>query len=224
MSAGHWAERESFEPDVDDVRGRVGWTKGRHRYATFLWSIPDDGLAADLESVADRLDEFDCVRGVPERYVHVTIKQVGFVVDDPSDADEVSEATLESIADRAEGIVADADPFEVRVPRLNLFPSVVFGEIADDGGFESLHRALRAIDAVPAHPYEGDDYVPHVTLAQFAGRDDLESLLEWLERNRTILADEDGPPTATVDSIDLVTVDPQSFFPRFRTVRRYSLE
>lgn len=216
MAVGYWEQREELEAVPEDRSAREAWADGRDRYVTVCWSLEGE-IADELAAVADRLDECDCLRGVPARYLHVTVKELGFVVPDPVEANELSAADLERIENRTAEIASDVDPFEVRFPRLDLFPTVVFAAVDDGGRFERIHRRLRSIDGVPTYRYDGIDYAPHVTLAKFVDAD-LDPAIERLEGDRELAI---GP--ATVDALDLIAVDPTAFAPRFETVRRIEL-
>lgn len=199
------------------MASKTAWADGRSQYLTFLVDIDTESVTDTLGGITDELAAFDCLRTAPLDYLHTTVKQVGFMVEDPTGRDELSRASVERIAESAETVFSDLEPFGVTLPRLNVFPNVVFCEVQDDGRLWRPNRDLQSIAGVPAYRYDGDDYRPHVTLAEFCAIDGHENLLDWLARDR------DVDESFVVDAIELTAVDPSDCFPAFRTVRRYPL-
>jgi 2'-5' RNA ligase len=132
--------------------------------------------------------------------------------------DEVSAITAEAIANQAADAISKIEPFSVCLPRLNIYPSVVFCEVHNEGQLETLHRNLMELPEVPEFQHDGDGYGPHITLAQFQGTSDFADLLQWMEHNREV-----SVGSAQIEAISLVEVNPHAFFPEFRTIRQYSL-
>jgi len=215
---GFWNQRHEMEPVVTDTEGRKSWSDGRERYLTLLVDVCNHTTVEELDTVASSLAEFESIRPVPPEYLHITVKQVGFITENGRKGDEVSPPTVETIASRASEVFSEMEPFTARLPRLNLYPSAVFCEVHDEGQLETLHRQLLNLSEIPEHQHDGDSYDPHITLSQFQGAEDYEGVLEWLESNRDVSAG-----TLQVDTIDLVEVNPKHFFPEFRLVERYSL-
>jgi 2'-5' RNA ligase len=112
------------------------------------------GLAADLLDATVR-----------ERHTLV-VKRLGD--DDP-----------EQLADTVRDVVADTDPFPARVTGVEVFRDPPRGTApvaylrVESPGLEALHRRLcERFDAVEG--IEGDDYVPHVTVARGGDADRLD--------------------------------------------------
>lgn len=215
---GFWNQRHELEPVVTDAEAQESWADGRKRYLTFLVDICSHTVVEDLGNVASSLAEFESIRPVPPEYLHITVKQVGFTTEDAEEEDEVSPAKVEMIASQASEVFSKVEPFTTRFPRLNLYPSVVFCEAHAEGQLETLHRELMKLSGVPEHQHDGDSYEPHVTISQFKATSDYQDVLKWLQNNRDV-----STGTVQVDTIDLVEVNPNHFFPEFRLVERYSL-
>ena len=208
---GYWDERHqmTLEPTTDvDIADRDG-----ARHLVFLARVDDEGAQEALRPTLDALAEFDCLAVVPERYLHVTVTLAGNVGPDR----RLSAADEERIAAAGREAFADASPFEVSFPRLDLFPTVVFAAVDDDGSFAALNERACDIDGVEVQGRD-EGYVPHLTLAQFRSREDYDGLVEWLEANRTL-----DVPSARVTDLELVAVDLDERFPAFETVAQYHL-
>lgn len=119
----------------------------------------------EIETLRPSLSGFESVRETP------TLVLKRFDGSAPATAIE-SEARL---------ALADATPFEVSVAGLGVFREPVSGPApvaylaVDSPGLERLHaRLVEAFGAVEG--LEGEDYVPHVTLARGGEQDALEPL------------------------------------------------
>ncbi|ELZ54608.1 MULTISPECIES: 2'-5' RNA ligase family protein [Halorubrum] len=127
-----------------------------------------DRLAGDLHP---KLEGFDRVR---ERHTLVCKRfGVGDVRDAEGDAGETParEDALDRLRGRLSRPLARTDPFEVAVTGVDVFDAPASGSrpvvylAVESGGLVRLHRRLcAAFGAVEG--IEGDDYVPHVTLAR----------------------------------------------------------
>ena len=208
-----WERRRDLpvEPTTDaDV------TRRDDGHLVLLFELPAE-TSERFDPTLDRLSAFDCLAVAPPRYLHVTVTAVGDVSDDPDGAGEFAPEGVDALADDVGTVLAGAEPFEVRFPRLNLFPTVVYAEVDDDGRFVALNDRVCALDAVPV---QGRDrqFVPHAALGQFRD-DDVSALVDALERDRTL-----DVPSVSVDTLALVRVDFAERFPAFEPLRRYVLD
>lgn len=129
-------------------------------------NVPVPGSVREqLETLRPALAGFDTVREEPT----LVLKRFGGSV--PGDAIE-SEVRL---------ALADAAPFEVRIAGIGSFERPVSGPApvaylaVESPGLERLHDQL-ADDFGVVDGLEGEDYVPHLTLARGGGMDALDSL------------------------------------------------
>lgn len=80
-------------------------------------------------------------------------------------------ATYHELEARAREVLVGQSPFEVRVAGVDCFPEAATGAspvvylTVESPGLEALHRRLCAVFD-PVEGIEGDDYVPHVTVAR----------------------------------------------------------
>lgn len=129
-------------------------------------NVPVPGsVRQQLEALRPALAGFETVREDP------TLVLKRFDGSAPADAIE-SEVRL---------VLADADPFEVRVDGINSFERPVSGAApvaylaVESPGLERFHEQLvgsfGAVDGL-----EGEDYVPHVTVARGGGPEALDQL------------------------------------------------
>jgi 2'-5' RNA ligase len=211
LVTGYWDERRDMTVELtteSDVAAR-----DVDRHLVFLADVADEDVLAALRPTLDALRGFDCLAVVPERYLHVTVTLAGNVGPDR----RLSAADEQRIAAAGRDAFADVSGFEASFPRLNLFPTVVFADVADGGSFAALNDRACGIDGVEVHGRD-EGFVPHLTLAQFCETTDYDDLVSWLEANRSL-----DVPSVRVEAIELVAVELDERFPDFETVARYPL-
>ncbi|MFC4359040.1 2'-5' RNA ligase family protein [Halobium salinum] len=219
-----WAARRDLDPVVD----RFDPVPGCGRRLTLVVDLESGPAREALDAAARDLDRFDALRRLPPAWFHVTVKGVGLVGDDPTAERDLTPEAAERVERRIDDAVAGADiePFEVALPRLNVWPTVVFceareaGDSRDEGTLARLHRRVLDLPEVPRGEFDGAAYTPHVSLAHFVGDDpnDVAAAVDWLEANRTVDAGR-----LRVERLRLVADDPSSPERRFETVREYPL-
>lgn len=111
----------------------------------------------------------------------------------------LSEADPAGLETRVRRALAGAPPFEVRVSEIGAFEEpwagpgpVVYLAVESPGLLEVHRRLCEAFEPVPG--IEGDDYVPHVTLARGGG-------VEAMEAVERLLDTEIDPVTWTVGEL-----------------------
>ncbi|RDZ63187.1 hypothetical protein C5B90_08465 [Haloferax sp. Atlit-12N] len=197
-----WSRTQTSDPTLQsgsfaDQRAR-GLTE---EYVCWV-RIEDETVLDALSPVRTELGSIPGVSLDDEDTLHVTLKLVGFGPSESGNGSEkITPEELDTITRDLEAATADIDPFEVSIRRLNAFPSVVFAEPHADGQFRALHDRIRSLDGVPTFQYEGDDYVPHVSLAHFETTDGFERAYSWVRDNREIQV-----PDTTVSAFELASL------------------
>jgi 2'-5' RNA ligase len=213
-----WERRHELTPQATtdtDIEERAE-NGGRH--LVILADIADEDILSQFESELSGLDRFDCIAAVPLQYVHVTVKVMGNVVSEPrNEADLIAEDEGRIVA-AAGSVFSDIEPFTVDFPQLNLFPTTVYAEVADDGRFSELNRRICDVPEIPVRNRDGQGFIPHATLGQFVSDREYKRLIEYIEANRHI---DIGP--IEVSEIELVALDLTTRFPAFETVETFDL-
>jgi RNA 2',3'-cyclic 3'-phosphodiesterase len=146
------------------------WQEG-HRYSASL-VVPGDAwrFRERLEPLREALRPFSFVSLHPDHFMHITLVLLGFLVDEPEDADEISRERLREIEDRARRVLSDFPAFTVDLANLNAFPGAAFIEAHDGGKIDELRAALSLGCGLkkPSGP-------PHLTLAYFQAPDGTEA-------------------------------------------------
>jgi 2'-5' RNA ligase len=169
-----------------------------------------------LEPLRDALRPFPFVSPHPDRFMHITLILLGFLVDEPGKENEISRERLQEIEKRARAALSDFPAFTVRLANLNAFPSAAFIETHDGGMLDRLRNALcMSCDLKkPAGP-------PHLTVAYFQapdGTDAPEQLVSAIARYR------DWPiGEITVDNLEMTLLDLRSEYPESKTLAQIPL-
>lgn len=191
----YWARRRELSPSGDQPAVADG-----DRRLALLVDLSDAPIVDPFERFADRLGEFDCLRPTPPDELHLTVKlfdRRAHAGDDGSDTPSQS-----TIDDLIAEIVADVSPFEIRFPRLNLFPDTVYAEVEDDDTLSRLNDALCDHDRTTTGDRDENRFLPHLTLGYFTGDSDYQRLVDFLEAERSL-----SVPTVTVDELALAAYD-----------------
>lgn len=179
------------------------------RHLVFIADIPERVLS-QFESAMAPLEEFVSLDVFPLSYLHITTKVVGTLGKGlPADEEQrIAEIGHEVFNE-------DSEPFSVTFPKLNLFPTVVYAEVEDDGRFARINDRF-CESGLPVYDRDGDGFIPHGALARFTQAENHEHVIDYLERNRTLSI---GPVEIT--EIRLIAVDPTEWYPSFETVETY---
>jgi 2'-5' RNA ligase len=160
------------------------WTRGRTDFVAFLVAITDETVRERIASEMEAIRDIPGVDLYPERYWHITVKQVGFLTEDGARADEVSMDQVQQLSEAARGPLEGARPLECTIGPLNAFPEVVFLEVDDGGAVQAMNRALLDVPGMPTFPVDGSTFLPHVSVARFSSGEGLAELKTRLAGER----------------------------------------
>jgi 2'-5' RNA ligase len=208
-----WNKRHELSPhpiQKADVQDRES---GRH--LVFLVDITD-GVMSQLESETTALDEFNCLDAWPLEYLHITVKVIGTIGTQESDLVPADE---QRFIDAGHSVFDDVSPFTVTFPKLNLFPSVVYAEVADDSRFTALNNRVCDISEMPVYDRDGDGFIPHMALARFTQKEGYKSVVTYLERARYLETD-----PVEISTIQLCAFDYNKWYPSFEVIETYDLQ
>jgi 2'-5' RNA ligase len=189
------------------------WQEG-HRYSASL-VVP--GYASRfherLEPLREALRSFSFVSLHPDHFMHITLILLGFLVDEPKDADEISRGRLREIEGRARDVLSDFPAFTVDLANLNAFHGAAFIEAYDGGKIDQLRDTLSVGCGLekPSGP-------PHLTLAYFQTSDGTEAPEELV----SAIAEFRHWPIGeiTVDDVEITLLDLDSDYPEPETLAR----
>lgn len=176
-----WDAFTKAEATADGRHDTPYWRSHTGPYAVCVVRVPSHVLLPELNALRGDLERLDGVRLHPDRFLHITLQELGFLVDHPTRPDELTPARLEEFAQAAVGAVANMAPVAIGVGGANSFEDAVFLEVHPSKPLLTLHERLfdlAAIPRVPAYPY-----LPHCTIAHYDGSvpvaDALRALAPW---------------------------------------------
>lgn len=112
------------------------------------------------------LDEQPGIAPAPPSYYHITLKTIGEYSDD-----------LDAVIPLLEDQIAGFEAFEVPLSGVATFPDCVYVPVDDEAGrLTEIHEAIRNIGVFDNGAFEGEEYIPHVTVGRLVGEEADESL------------------------------------------------
>ncbi|MDQ3863946.1 MAG: 2'-5' RNA ligase family protein [Actinomycetota bacterium] len=192
------------------------WQEGHKLSASLVVPVEASRFHERLEPLREALRPFPFVSLHPDHFMHITLVLLGFLVDEPSEEDEVSRERLQEIEKRARIALSDVPAFTVRLVNLNAFPGAAFIEVHDGGMIGMLRDTLCTGCGLkkPQGP-------PHLTVAYFQapdGTDAPEELIFAIARYR------DWPiGELEVENVEMTLLNLRSEYPEPETLTRIPL-
>ena len=200
-----WQTFAEAESTADGRHDTPYWRAHGGPYAVCVIREPADHLLK-LDALRRELSGLEGVRLHPDRFLHVTLQELGFVVEEPTRRDELNPARLEEFAQAAASAVAGLPPFRIEVGGVNSFQDAVFLEVHPSDRPHIIHERLFDLAAIPHMPAYA--YLPHCTIAHYDGtvpvRDALTQLAPWRD---AICGD------LEVSEIEIVTIETSVPYP-----------
>ncbi len=192
------------------------WQDGHTLSASLMVPGEASRFHERLQPLREALRPFPFVSLHPERFMHITLILLGFLVDEPEEEEEISHDRLREIEERATIALSDFPAFDVRLANLNAFPGAAFIEAHDGGMLDRLRDALCLVCDL-----KKPDGPPHLTLAYFQAPNGTEAPEELVA---TIARYRDWPVgEIRVDNVEMTLLDLRSEYPEAKTFARVPL-
>jgi len=196
---------------------RGGWSRGRGEYLTFVIRVEDEKVAGKILDIQKRLSVISCVDPFPKDYFHVTVKGGGFLVETKKSNDEVSRENVAEIMSQADKALMGTKAFQISLKRLNVFSDVVFVEVHDDGKIRKIHKLLKEqVNFLRSSKFEGESFVPHLSICGFKNEKEFNKLLKALEKFRNT-----SFGSFHVNSLDLIIAHLNHKYPVLETIHTF---
>lgn len=195
------------------------WAKGRNLYLTFLIRVRDEKIVKRIAEIQNKLSAVPCVDLFPKEYLHITVKECGFLAESDEYDDNVLIKNTGRIVTQAQEILQAHSQFEVFLSRLNIFQDVVFIEVHDRGRIGVINKQLQSIQEIRRMEYDHPNLLPHISISQFQGRQQLNRLIRYLEKLRETEFGE-----LTINCIELVNAHLSGKYPTLESVHAFKLE
>lgn len=202
-----WQELRQYDYVVAGAPSPSDWRERASLFA--LCAIPLPHTPEILDAIAPlqaSLRQFPFVRLYRENHLYIPVQELGFIVDEPTRADETSEARIADFTQQASIPITDFPSFHVELGGFNSFLDVPFLDVIDDGWCNRMHHRLR--DFIPSQPDDNFAYLPHITLGEYTENVELGSfpaqMAPWRDRH----FDEFYATRMDIIGISTVDVDP----------------
>lgn len=212
-----WASFQASPSTEDGRHDTPRWRAHAGPYALCVARVPAEFLDPALGALRRELAKLQGVRLHPDPFLHITLQELGFVVDSPASPDEISSARLEEFAQAIVEPIAASRPISVRLGGANAFRDAVFLEVQRAERLVQMHERLfdlAALPHVPTYPY-----LPHCTLAHFDGTTPVPEAV-------SVLAPWHGEVFGemTIAEVEIVLLDPAETYPEMENFAVIPLE
>jgi 2'-5' RNA ligase len=207
---GVWSAFCEAELTADGRHDSDYWRSHAGPFVLAIVRVPPSAFAPDLALLRRDLASIGAVRLHPDAFLHITLQELGFLVDSPAKPDEISAERLEEFAQAAVSPAAATPPFEVALAHVNSFQDAIFVETHDGDALARLHEQLFDLAAIPRTP--AYPYLPHCTLAHYNQpapvADAVAAIAPWRHAELGRLS---------VSEIEIVTLDPGEPYPPMKS-------
>jgi len=213
-----WARFQTGSIETGDAT--ADWTHGRAQLLIFLIRVEERDVRRYAAGIVERIAGIAGVEPVPEDLWHVTVKAAGFQVIKRSRDDDILREEVPRLGRQAGELLANQQAYEARIGLPNVFPDAVVLEVHDGGHTRELNAALAMHESLTTYPFDGDRFLPHVTIAHLSSSEGLAEIRSALAE----LRDGGHGPSFTVGRIDFVKAWlVEGADPEFETIRGYRL-
>ena len=210
--------QNGFRPLAYDPE-RVAGFDDRKTSLTLSIPISQTEIIHKIREISAKLQGLDGIYLMPEEYYHVTVKWLGFFTDRKEKDYDIEADTLDLIIEQAESVIREVPSFEICLKRLNGLGSFVVCEVNDNGAIARLQgRFHQDATDIPIYPLEGEEWLPHLSLASIKSQKSISQLQHRIRQFRDV---ELG--TVQVNEIHLSRAILQQPFPTCTTIHTYRL-
>jgi 2'-5' RNA ligase len=201
---------------VLDGRHEGMWRDQSGMFAACLVRISSESFNEEYIEFETEMAKIGLARLHPRSFLHITLQELGLVIDEPTARHHISRDRLDEFAGSAEAAIASATPFEIYVGGPNAFRDSIILEVHDGGVLSRLHKRLHELAAVPTvSPYA---FLPHVTVAHFVCDAPAFGIVEAIRPWRDRLFGH-----MTVEVVEIVLIDVAEIYPEFEVYRALPL-
>ena len=197
--------QNGFRPLAYDPE-RVAGFDDRKTSLTLSIPISQTEIIHKIREISAKLQGLDGISLMPEEYYHVTVKWLGFFTDRKEKDYDIEADTLDLIIEQSESVIREVPSFEISLKRHNGAIPRLQGRIHQD-----------ATD-IPTYPLEGEEWLPHLSLASIQSQKSISQLQHRIRQFRDV---ELG--TVQVNEIHLSRAILQQPFPTCTTIHTFQL-
>ncbi|MEJ7837918.1 MAG: 2'-5' RNA ligase family protein [Thermomicrobiales bacterium] len=211
-----WNRFETIAMIEDGRHDTDAWTSRAGDFILCCVKIPREALGPEYEDLRETLGAATPVRLHPPEFLHITVQEIGFVVDKPSSRDEFTAARLDEFLGYIDGPIGDFNPFTIELAGINSFSDAAFFNIRDNGWLSRIHFRMRDFVIIP--PNKHFPYLPITTIANYTESAPAADLRELLIPFR-----DTSFGTFQVEEIDILRLNVREPYPELRIERTIKL-
>ena len=210
--------RNGYKPSVYNPEVVVG-CNGRKNSLMLSIHIDQPEFIRRIQSITDQIRRIPGVYVMPPEYYHITVKRLGFLTTQKQHDYDIEPQTLEQIIEQSNQIFTEIREFSIRLKSVNGLASFVIIEVEDNGAIAQIQgRFHEDATLVPNYSIEGEDWLPHLSIAGLKNLKGLNALKSEMGRLRRIDIGE-----IQVTHIDLSQAILQKPCPQFRILNSFPL-
>lgn len=210
--------RNGYKPSVYNPEVVVG-CNGRRNSLMLSIRIDQPEILKGIQSVTDQIRHIPGVYIMPPEYYHITVKRLGFLTSQKQYDYDIEPQTLEQIIEQANQIFNRIPEFSIRLKSINGLASFVIVEVEDNGAIAQIQgRFHEDATLVPNYSIEGEDWLPHLSIAGLKDLKGLNVLKSQMNKLRRINIGE-----TEVTHIDLSQAILQKPCPQCRVLHTFPL-
>jgi 2'-5' RNA ligase len=178
--------QNGYRPPIYDP-GRVAGFDDRRTSLTLNIPVRQPEIIQEIRRVTSSLRGLPGVYVMPEDYYHITVKWLGFFKDQKKKEYDIEPEVLDLIIEQVERIISQIPPFVLRLKRVNGLGSFIIFEVSDNGAIAHLQgRFHEDATCIPVYPLEGEEWLPHLSIAGIKTLDSIEPLKQRAHQFREI--------------------------------------
>ena len=206
--------RNGYKPSVYNPEVVVG-CNGRKNSLMLSVRIDQPEFIKRIQSITDPIRRIPGVYIMPPEYYHIIVKRLGFLTTQKQYDYDIEPQTLEQIIEQGGEVFTQIPKFSIRLKSVNGLASFVIVEVEDNGAIAQIQgRFHEDATLVPNYSIEGEDWLPHLSIAGLKNLKGLNALKSEMDRLRHIDIGE-----IQVTHINLSQAILQKPCPRFQILR-----
>ena len=210
--------RNGYKPSVYNPEVVVG-CNGRKNSLMLSVRVDQSEIIKRIQSITAQIRHIPGVYIMPPEYYHITVKRLGFLIDQKKYDYDIEPQTLEQILEQSNQIFTQIPAFSIRLKSINGLASFVIVEVEDNGAIAQIQgRFHEDATLVPNYSIEGEDWLPHLSIAGLKNLKGLKTLKSKMDSLRRIDIGE-----IEVTHIDLSQAILQKPCPQFQILRTFPL-
>ena len=213
---GVWQRFTELDRIEDGRHDSESWSSRTGEYILCCVRVPTTALSPVYQELRAALSGHDSVRLHPPEFLHITVQEIGFVVDQPTRRDEFTQARLDEFLGYVEAPISDFNRFTVELSSVNSFSDAAFLNVRDNGWLSRIHFRMR--DFVIFPPNKHFPYLPIMTFAHYTKTAPASELLELLVPFREVAIG-----SFQVSEIDVVRLRVNEPYPELRIEKTIQL-